>query len=334
MANETVKVVRFHKVGGPEVLQLEEVPLAEPGKGEVRLRVKAIGLNRAESMFRSGQYVEDPILPGKLGYEAAGVVEAIGPKVDESWMGKTVSVMPSFSMNKYGTYGRAVIVPVSSLALYPERFSFEEGTSFWMAYLTAYGPLVEYEKIGKRDFVVITAASSSVGIAAIEIAKRQGAVSIATTRTSQKKEELLAAGADHVIATQEENYVVRVKEITKGNGARVTFDPIAGKLVETLVQAAARGGVLYEYGLLSGEATPFPLIPVLMKGLSMRGFNVINEVSSRPRVLKKASKYILEGLKAGQFKPRIAKTFPLEEIVEAHRYLESNQQIGKVVVTA
>src|ERR1035441_3644293 len=117
-----------------------------------------------------------------------------------------------------------------------------------MAYMTAYGPLVAYEKVGKGDFVTITAASSSVGIAAIEIVKREGAVSIATTRTSKKKGELLALGADHVIATEEEDLVARVKEITGGKGVRVAFDPVGGKGVEILAQAAAPGGIIYENG--------------------------------------------------------------------------------------
>ena len=100
--SETVKIVRFHSVGGPEVLQLESLPLPEPGSGEVRLRVKAIGLNRAESMFRQGHYLVAPELPSKLGYEASGIVEALGPEVDPAWLGKTASTVPAFPANTYG----------------------------------------------------------------------------------------------------------------------------------------------------------------------------------------------------------------------------------------
>lgn len=115
-------------------------------------------------------------------------------------------------------------------------------------------------RVKQGDFVVLTAASSSVGLAAIEIVKAEGATSIATTRTSKKKAELLAAGADHVIATEEENLVARVMEITGDKGARIIFDPIAGKGVEALAQAAASGGTIFEYGALSLEPTPFPAV--------------------------------------------------------------------------
>jgi NADPH:quinone reductase-like Zn-dependent oxidoreductase len=137
VANKTAKVVRFHILGGPEVLKIQEEPIPEPGKGEVLLKVKAIGLNRAEVMFRSGQYLESPVLPSKLGYETAGVVAAIGPDVDKAWLGKKASTVPAFLMTQYGVYGEAVIVPANALAAYPEKLTPEEGTSIWMQYLTA-----------------------------------------------------------------------------------------------------------------------------------------------------------------------------------------------------
>jgi NADPH:quinone reductase-like Zn-dependent oxidoreductase len=186
MASETARVVRFHSLGGPEVLKIQEEPVPEPGKGEVRLDVKAIGLNRAELMFRRGEYLESAVLPSKLGYEAAGVVAAVGPGVDQSWLGKKVSTLPAFSMTTHGVYGEVAIVPQVALAVYPEKLTTEEGTSIWMQYLTAYGALMEHARIKKNNFVIITAASSSVGIAAIEMVKAEGAISFATTRTSRK----------------------------------------------------------------------------------------------------------------------------------------------------
>jgi NADPH:quinone reductase-like Zn-dependent oxidoreductase len=327
-----VKIVRFHKLGGAEVLQLDELPLPEPGAGEVRLRVKAIGLNRAEVMFRGGQYLVQPKLPSKLGYEASGIVEAVGQGVDQSLVGKTVSTVPAFAADSYGVYGEVAIVPAYAIASYPERLSYEEGTSIWMQYLTAYGALIQQGKIGKGDFVLITAASSSVGIAAIEIAKAEGAVSIATTRTSKKKAELLALGADHVIATEEEGLVARVNEITGGKGARVVFDPVAGKGLEALAAATAASGIIFEYGALSAEATPFPLFSVLRKHLTIKGYTLF-EVVSDPAAFAKAKQYVFDRLVSGAFTPKIDKTFPLSQIVEAHRYMESNAQIGKIVVT-
>ena len=327
-----VKIVRFHRTGGPEVLQLDEVPLPDPAAGEVRLRVKAIGLNRAEVVFRMGRYFVQPKLPSKIGYEASGIVEAVGADVDQSWLGKTVSTVPAFLANAYGVYGEVAIVPVHAIAVYPDRLSYEEGTSIWMQYLTAYGALIQQGRLAKGDFVLITAASSSVGIAAIEIAKAEGALSIATTRTSRKKAELLALGADHVIATEEEDLAARVNQITSGKGARIVFDPIAGRGLEGLAAAAAGGGIIFEYGGLANEPTPFPLISVLSKHLTIKGYT-LRELVSDPAAFSKAKQYVVNHLASGDFKPRIDKTFPLAKIVEAHRYMESNAQIGKIVVT-
>jgi NADPH:quinone reductase-like Zn-dependent oxidoreductase len=332
MANSTAKIVRFHSIGGPEVLRISEEPIPEPGKGEVRLRIKAIGLNRAEMMFRSGQYLEAPILPSKLGYEAAGVVEAVGPEVDKSWLGKRASTVPSFLMTQYGVYGEVAIVPASALAVYPEKLTPEQGTSIWMQYLTAYGALITHAQITKGDFVIITAASSSVGVAAIEMVKTEGANSIATTRTSKKSAILAEIGASHVIATEEEDFIGRVNQITGGKGARVIFDPIAGKGVEVLAQVTAFGGTIFEYGALASGPTPFPLFAALSKGLSVRGYT-LREVLSVPKLRAKAQQYVFDHIQAGSFKPRIDRVFPFGEIVQAHRYMEANEQIGKIVVT-
>jgi NADPH:quinone reductase-like Zn-dependent oxidoreductase len=326
------KVVRFHEVGGPEVLKFEEVPVPQPGKGEVRLKVQAIGLNRAESMFYHGQYLYQPNLPAGLGYEAAGVVEAVGPDVDKSWIGKQVSTIPAFSMNDYGTAGEEVLVPVAALGEYPAKLSAVEGAAIWMQYVTAYGALIAIAGLKRGDFVIIPAASSSVGIAAIEIAKAEGATSIATTRTSRKKAELSALGADYVIATEEEDFVARVKEITQGKDARVIFDPVSGPFLESLVKVTEPQGIIFQYGALSMQPTHLPLRAVLSNGLTIRGYTLM-EVTQNPERLAPAKKYVYDRLADRRFQPKIARTFPFEQTVEAYRYLESNAQVGKIVIT-
>ena len=331
-AQKTAKIVRFHKTGDADVLQLETLPLPEPAAGEVRLRVKAIGLNRAEVMFRSGQYLVAPSLPSLLGYEASGTIEAVGPGVDTTLIGKTMSTVPAFPADKYGVYGEVAIVPVNAIAAYPASLSYEQGTSIWMQYLTAYGALIQQGKLAKGDFVLITAASSSVGIAAIEIAKAEGAISIATTRTSKKKSELLALGADHVVSTDEEDLAARVHEITGGKGTRIAFDPVAGKGLEAIAAAASVSGTIFEYGALSAEPTSYPLFAALSKHLTIKGYTLF-EVVADPAVFAKAKQYVFDHLQSGAFNPRIDKTFPLDQIVAAHRYMESNAQIGKIVVT-
>lgn len=326
------RVVRFHHTGGPEVLQIEDLEVPPPGPGEVQFSVKAIGLNRAEAMFRSGQYLEQPQMPSKLGYEAAGIVTKVGPGVTDFKPGDAVSVVPVPDLGKYGVYGEIATVPAPFVLKHPSHLSFIEAAATWMQYLTAYGALIDIAKITSGDFVVIPAASSSVGLAAIQLANLVGATPIATTRTSEKKERLLKEGAKHVIVTEEEDLAERLKTITQGKGARVVFDPVGGKTVAKLAEGMAFHGILFQYGALSLEPTPFPLKDALAKCLTMRGY-VLFELVKDPQRFDQAKKFILKALEEKKLKPIIAKTFSLDQIIESHQYLESNQQFGKIVVT-
>ncbi len=326
------RIIRFHETGGAEVLQIEDLPLEEPGEGEIRLKVEAIGLNRAEVMFREGQYLEDPELPSRLGYEAAGIVDAVGPRVGAIHVGDRVSTIPAFSMGTYGVYGESAIVPAYAVASYPDNLSASEGAAIWMQYLTAYGALMDIAQLKAGDIALISAATSSVGLAAIQVAKAAGAVAIATTRGSAKKPFLLQAGADHVIVTNEEDLVASVMATTAGLGADLIFDPIGGPWLQTLADVAAVGATIIEYGALSPDPTPFPLFSALKKGLTVRGYTLFEIVKDAQR-LARGKQYIYDGLKSGALKPVIDSTFPLDAIVDAHRYMESNQQEGKIVVT-
>jgi len=326
------KVVRFYEMGGAEVLRIEELPLAEPAQGEVRLAVEAFGLNRAEVMYRSGQYLETPELPSRLGYEAAGVVDAVGPGTSGIKVGDRVSTIPSFSMGTYGVYGESAIVPAYAAVRYPGNLSSVEAAAIWMMYLTAFGALIEFGRLQKDAFVLITAGSSSVALAAIQIAKSVGAVAIATTRGAGKKDFLASAGADHVIVTDEEDLVERVMAFTSGKGAGMVFDPVGGPVLEKLAAAAAPGATIFEYGALSPVPTPFPLFAALAKGLTVRGYTMF-EIVSDPERLARGKRFVYDGLESGSLKPVIDRTFPLDRIVEAHQYMESNRQKGKIVVT-
>lgn len=327
------KIVRFHEIGDANVLKIEELPLTEPGPDEVRLKVEAIGLNRAEVMFRNGQYLEDPVFPSRLGYEAAGIVDAVGSGVSDVKVGDRVSTIPAFSMGKYGVYGESAIVPAYAVASYPEHLTAAEGTSIWMQYLTAFGALVELGQLTSNDTTLITAASSSVGLAAIQISKASGAFTIATTRGVDKKQFLLGAGADAVIVTDQEDLAECVMTLTEGKGANLIFDPIGGPVVESLIEASAAGAVIYEYGAFSPEPTTIHLLMSLgMKGLSIRGYTLF-EIVQHPERFARGKQYIYDGLKSGALSPVIDRTFTLNEIVDAHQYMESNRQKGKIVVT-
>ena len=326
------RVVRFHRIGGPEVLRLEEVEVPPPGKGEVQISIKALGLNRAEARFRRGESLEEPRLPARLGYEAAGTVAAVGPGVRGFRVGDAVSVIPSLSHNDYGLYGDLANASARAVTHHPASLSWAEAAAVWMQYLTAYGALIDIGRLTRGDTVLIPAASSSVGLAAIQIANRVGAVPVALTRGNSKRQTLLDAGAAHVIATDEQDLVKEVLGITGGKGARVVFDPVGGPTFAKLTQATARLGTLFLYGALSPEPTLLHAADVLGRWPTIRGY-AVTEITSDPARLERAMKFVNDGLADGSLKPLIARTFPLDRIVEAHRYLESNQQIGKIVVT-
>lgn len=326
------RVIRFDQHGGPEVLRIETADVAPPARDEVQIRIRALGLNRAEALLRRGTYIETAMFPSGLGLEAAGIIEAIGDGVTGFVPGDAVSIVPPLSMVRWPAYAELATFPAALVVKHPPDLGFEAAAAVWMQYLTAYGALVDIAHLRGGDVVAVTAASSSVGLAAIQIANRIGAIPVALTRTSAKRRALLDAGAAHVVASDEEDIRARLEEIAGSNGVRVVLDAVGGPAFEPLTAAMSPGGILIEYGGLSPEPTPFPLPNVLTKSLVLRGY-LVHEITSDPARLERAKAFILDGLTDGTLKPIIARTFRFEDIVEAHRFLESNMQFGKIVVT-
>jgi len=331
MDSSTAKVVRFHKTGSASVLKIEDLPVTKPGKHEIRIKVEAIGLNRAEVMFRSGAYLETPQFPSRLGYEAAGIIDAVGEHVCDFKVGDRVSTIPAFSMGQYGVYAERVVVPMNAVVKYPESFTAQQGASIWMQYLTAYGALINIGQLKPEQRVLITAASSSVGVAAIQIAKSQGAIVIVTTRGKSKKQFLLEQGADHVIQTDSDDLVATTADITQNEGVDLIFDPIGGPILSQLAEVSRKGGQIIEYGALDNRSTPYPLFTALAKGLVIRGYTIF-EITQHKNKLENAKEFLLALFKAKKLTPVIDKVFSFNQIQQAHEYMESNQQMGKIVV--
>jgi NADPH:quinone reductase-like Zn-dependent oxidoreductase len=326
------RTIKFAKAGGPEVLEFVEMEAPTPGLHEVRIKVKAIGINRADSMWRNDKYVESPIFPAGLGYDCAGVVDAVGKDVTDFAVGDAVSTIPAFSLNKYFTYGEVILAPDHAVVKHPASLSFVEAASVWMMFITAYGALVFDAQVKAGDFVIIPAASSSVGLAAIQIANYAGATPIALTRTSDKKKRLQEACAAHVVATQEQDMVAEVMRITSGHGARVAFDPVGGPDFPKLIAALANQGIAYIYGALSEDDTPIPVLEVIRKMTAVKGYSV-RLVTGDEACRKAAVEYVTKGLASGALKPIIDRIFKFDDMVEVHRYLENSGQFGKIVVT-
>ncbi len=326
------RTIKFARAGGPEVLEFIDMDVPGPGPHEVRIKVKAIGINRANSMWRNDKYVESPIFPAGLGYDAAGIVDAVGKDVVDFVVGDIVSTIPAFSLNKYSTYGEIILAPDHAVVKHPESLSFVDAASVWMMFITAYGALVFDAQVKAGDFVIIPAASSSVGLAAIQIANYAGATPIALTRTSEKKQRLHEAGAQHVIITREQDMLVEVMRITGGNGARVVFDPVAGPDFPKLIAALTFQGIAYIYGALSEGNTPIPVLEMIRKMPTVKGYS-IRLVTGDAERRKAAVEYVTKGLASGTLRPIIDRTFKFDEMVEVHRYLEDSSQFGKIVVT-
>ena len=326
------KVVRFHRLGPPEVLQIEELPLQDPGYEEVRLRIEAFGLNRSESQMRQGTYpMLDATMPSKVGKEAVGIVDAVGPGVQGVEVGSRVTTMPCFDMNRHGVYGETAVVPAFALAPVPAGLSTVECAAIWQQYLTAYGPLVEYSRVQPGSVVLVTAATASVGHACIQLARAQGGTVIATTRSAAKVEGLKRTGADHVIVSDGPGLAEAVMKLTGDKGADVIVDSISGSIVDELAEAAAYRGKLFLYGRLNEDPTPFPLITCMKKGMAIQGYTLW-EIVRDPEMMKRAQRFILGGLESGRFRPVIDRVFKLEDIREAHAYMDANRASGKLVV--
>jgi NADPH:quinone reductase-like Zn-dependent oxidoreductase len=324
--------VRIHEFGGPEVLKIEDVVIPDPGPGEVRLRIRAIGLNRTEVTLRMGRSAIKPRLPTQIGFEAAGTIEALGPGVEGFAVGDRVGVVPAYGANEYGFYGELSLAPVRSLVAIPPHTSWEDAASTWTAFAAAWAGLIDIARLSAGQAVLISAASSSVGLAAIQVARKLGAVPVALTRTSTKANLLRAHGAAHVIATQEQDLVEEVRRITDGKGAAVILDPVAGTDFGSKVEAAATGGILVVFGALGGAIASFPVMPLLGGNLTIRGFG-LSAITKDDTKLSALKTFVTDGLASGDFKPSIAKVFRFDDIVAAHCYLEAGEQFGKIVVT-
>ncbi|MGW7367141.1 zinc-dependent alcohol dehydrogenase family protein [Streptomyces sp. NPDC054841] len=324
------RAVLFHELGGPEVLTVEDVPLHEPGQGEVLIRAEALGLNRADALFRSGTYYYQATLPGaRIGYEAAGVVEAVGEGVTGFAPGDRVLTAANFDFGVHGVHAERFVLPEASVVARPEGTDAVTAAAAWLTYATAYGGMVTTGGLRPGDHVVITGASSGVGTAALQVAARIGAVPIATTRSDAKTQRLLDLGAAHVITTDDEDLVKEVGRITGGAGAQLAFDAIGGPGFARLGDALMPGGTAVLYGWLD----PRPV------ALSMNWPQTVHTYANGAVVRseegrRRAAHFIGSGLRDGSLAPVIAEVLDgLERIVDAHRLMESNSHFGKIVVT-
>jgi NADPH:quinone reductase-like Zn-dependent oxidoreductase len=324
------RVVVFDETGGPEVLHLVEEPVVEPAAGEVRVRIEAFAVNPLDEMVRAGRSPRPVQLPhARLGVEGTGVIDAVGSGVTGLAVGDPVilTAVPDFETK--GSYAEFTTVPASRVVSRPAGLDVLGAAALWVAYSTAYGALVEKAGMRPGDYVLITAASGGVGRAAIQIANQIGAVPIALTRRTAKKDSLLAAGAAEVIATDREDVAEATRRHTGGAGADVVLDAVMGPGLAGLSLAARLGGTLVSVGWLDPRPASFPANPSLTVHRYM-GFADLAD----PVTVRRVAAFLTAGVRTGVLQPTVDRVFGLDDIVEAHRYLEKGTQAGKIVVTA
>jgi NADPH:quinone reductase-like Zn-dependent oxidoreductase len=324
------KSIFFYQPGAADVQRIEDVAVPQPGPHDVQIRVQAIGLNRSDLIYRRGDHPTRPPSPSSNGAEAAGVVVSVGAGVHGFVVGDDVTVVPHMDPLR-GTYGELINVAASRVMKAAPGLSSLENAAFWASYLTAYGGLIQIGQLAAGEFVIIPAASSSVGLAAIQIAKAVGARAIALTRDPGKIERLLQAGADAAFLTGGEHLSKQLDECMSGRGARVVFDPVGGSGTAVLAQALCKYGTYVIYGVMSGEATQFPIAAAFENLLTMTVFRL--DFVNRPEEFAHAKHFLDAHLSSGALKPAIDRVFPFADVIEAHLYMESNRHFGKIVLT-
>lgn len=342
--DKIAKMIRFHRTGRPDVLKVEDAPLRGPNAGEVVVRMEALGLSRNDVLWREGSYFEQPVFPSGIGYDAAGVIESVGPGVHRIKVGDRVSTLPAVSLVDYPAHGESVVYPEKGLFAYPQNLSAEQAASANLGLFTAYFALVELARMKPDQFVLITAASSSMGMAAIQLAKVLGTRCIAVTRSEAKRHRLLQAGADHVVVAGSDDVQEMVLEITDGEGADVVYDGVAGPGLEELAWATRRLGSVIVYGYLGAmdATTRLPLGACFLRGINLYPSFKVFDYTGNPRLgicgspaaVERAKTFISAGLASGVLKPTIDCVFDgLEEYAAAHQYIGANTRTGKIIVS-
>lgn len=340
-----MRAIAFHRHGGPEVLELLELPVPRPSARQVVVKVKAVALNHLDLFVRKGWPSLRLPLPHVLGSDVAGVVEAVGAEVTDLQVGAEVLVNPGVSCGACercllgedvlcrdyriigehlpGGYAEAVAVPRQNILPKPTRLSFEEAACLPLTFLTAWHMLVSRARLQPGETVLIHAAGSGVGSAGVQIAKLLGARVIATGSNLAKLEKARALGADEVIDTSAEDFLVEVKRLTSRRLVDVVFEHVGAATFDRSVACLPPGGRLVTCGATSGPEVKLDLRVLFRKSISLLG----STMGSKGELFR-----ILELVEAGRLRPVLDRVLPLEAAAEGHRLLAERQAFGNVVL--
>jgi len=327
--------------GGVEVLELQEVPDPRPEKGEVLIQVKAAGLNFADILARQGLYPDGPRKPCVMGYEVSGMVESVGADLDMSLVGK-----PVIALTRFKGQAEKVVVHKQQLLEKPGSLTFEQAAAIPVNYLTAYGLLVAMGGLRKGEAILIHNAGGGVGLAALEIARKIGAVTYGTASLS-KHDFLRERGLDHAIDYRRQDWLPVLQKLTDNRGVELVIDPIGGAHWKKSYKALRRTGRLGMFGVSAASANglkgKFGLLKAVVQTPWFHPFGLLNSNKgvfglNLGHMWDEADKVadwvqaIMDGVNEGWIRPHVDKAFPLDQVREAHAYIEARKNIGKIVL--
>ena len=320
------KAIRFHKTGGPEVLQLDDVQVGDPGQGQVRIKHTAIGVNFVDTYQRSGLYPMP--LPQVAGNEGAGVVEAVGAGVSDLKAGDRVTYT-----GLIGSYCESRVVPADRMVKLPQGISEEQAASMLLKGLTVHYLIFSTYAVKKGDTVLWHAAAGGVGLIACQWLKALGVTTIATAGSDEKTALAKAHGADHVINYSKENFVEKVKAITGGKGVPVVYDGVGKATWEGSLDCLRPRGLMVTFGNASGAVPPVNLGILSAKGsLYVTRPTLATYIASRADLVERANA-LFEVVKSGKVKIETTGRYKLADAAQAHRDLESRKTTGSIILT-
>jgi len=319
------KGIRFYETGGPEVLQWETLEVGEPGPGAVRVRHAAVGLNFADTYFRSGLY---PVaLPAGMGVEAAGVVEAVGAGVTGFVEGDRVT----YTGSPLGAYSTARVMPAEHLIKLPDTIAFDTAAAMTMRGLTTSYLLRRIADVGEGDTVLLHAAAGGVGLIFTQWARQLGVKVIGTVSTDAKAEIAKAHGCEHTIVYTRENVAERVREITDGKGVPVVYDSIGQTTYQSSIDSLARRGLLVCFGTASGQVPPINAMELAVKGSLYVTRPALADYIADTAERAELAGELFDHVGSGRISIEINQRYALEDAVQAHRDLESGRSVGSSV---
>jgi putative PIG3 family NAD(P)H quinone oxidoreductase len=324
-----MRAIVIREPGGPEVLELRDVPLPEPSRGEVRVRVRATAVNRADILQRQGKYPPPPGSPADIpGMELAGEVDALGDGVVDRVVGDRV-----FGLVGGGSYAEYVVVHGRTLARMPDGMTFTDAAAVPEVFVTAWDALVTQANLSAGETVLVHAAGSGVGTAGVQIARAIGARTVGTARTSEKLERAVALGLSVAIVVASPTFAGEVLACTGGQGVDVVLDLVGGPYVaEDLACLAPRGRILV-VGTMGGASVQLDLALLMTKRAMLRG-TVLRSRPLEEKILagRALERHIVPLLATGALRPIVDCVLPLAEAAEAHRRVQANKTFGKVVL--